>query len=371
MTEDILTASPSMKRSRLPELPVMSREMRSTMRGRRLVIRLAIAGLLPVALCVGLLALMHANGAFDDPSQADIIAQMPTIGRAVFLAMVGAEFLLILFVAPGLTASSVTSEQEAQTLESLFLTPLSSLNLALGKLLTAVSVIALLLLCAFPIIGVAGLYGGVAPVDLGWTQGILFSTLLFVTCFGLLCSTLAKRTTQAILLAYFIPLALFLGSFIVMPIVMSGGYGYGDEDKPYLTVLRVIAAMLASGLASIVMHGCAPWIRGRFVRNLRQRWWMLALVWVLAAAAFLAPLEWGIRVMDQDFSNYGVFMITGNPLLALGIYAMSMYMSLDNAGMPAFAQHALLPVTVGILVGCAALFFWAAVQRLNILRRPE
>lgn len=368
MPEDILTASPSQTRSKRPEFPVMGREMRSTMRGRRLVIRLSIAGLLPVLLCLGLLAILYTNGAFESNSRTYLLTQMPVIGRGIFLAMVAAEFLLIIFVGPGLTASAITSEQEAQTLESLFLTPLSSTNLAFGKLLTAVGIIALLLLCAFPIIGVAGLYGGVAPVDLWWTQGILFSTLLFVTCFGLYASTIAKRTTQAILVAYFVTLALFVGSIILMFIVSELRF---SDDDAHLTALRVIAVILTAWLALPVAHGFAPWIRGRFVRNLRRRWWMTALVWLLAAAVFYVPMEWGIRILDQDFSSYGPFMLLGNPLLALGFYAAGMFYPLDSAGLPAFIEHGLLPTTVGILVGCAALFFWAAVQRLNIMRRPE
>jgi ABC-2 type transport system permease protein len=352
-------------RTRSPELPVLGREMRATMRGRRLIIRLAVAGLLPVALCIFILLILRSPGA-----SADMLAFQPIIGRAVFLAMVGAEFLLILFVAPGLTAGAFAAEGEAQTLESLFLTPLSSANLTLGKLLCAISTLALLLLCGIPIAGVAALYGGISPADLWWTQGVLAGTLLFTASLGLYCSTLARRTMFATLIAYIITLVLHLSPFVLLVVMAVTGGGPSPENPAYLTVLLLMGAGFAAGIATPFTHGIAPWVRGRLVRGQQRRRWILFTIWGIVFLAIMAPLTMGILYVLNDFDTHFPYLFAGSPVIALGFYGASMYYPMTDPSMPIFLRY-FVPVTTGMLPLGALLLFWATVQRVNVMRRPE
>lgn len=372
-------SSTTLPRKKFPGLPVLSREMRSTMRGRRLIIRLAVAGILPAVLAITILLLMRAPLEFiANETGARMMEYMPMMGRAVFLALVAAEYLLILFVAPGLTASTFAAEQEAQTLESLFLTPLSTANIVMGKLLCAVSTLALLLLCGFPVVGVAALYGGISLADLWWTQGILLCTLLFTACLGLYCSTLFRRTNFAILTAYSSTLLLLLGPVIGLFILAIIGGSPDTDDPVAITVLLVMAVVLAAGIATPVMHGLTHWLRGRRLKTRRRREQrqrslrsVLLGIWGLVFLLCVAPLVVGVIIVLDDFSSNFPYLLTGNPACALGLYGVSMYESLDSGGMPIFFQHYFIPTTAGVLLLGALLLFWATVQRVNVLRRPE
>ncbi len=355
------------ERIRRPELPVLGREMRSTMRGRRLITRLAVAGLLPIALGLLILLLVRAP---ETENTTTLLRFLPIIGRAVFLALVAAEFLLIVFLAPAFTAGAFTAEGEAQTLESLFLTPLSSANLVLGKLLCAAGTLALLLLCGFPVAGVAALYGGIAPADLAWTQGILAATLVFVAVFGLYVSTLTRRTMWAMLVAYGITVLLLLwpvGFFFGMELL-----GYPSETDTTLQIILYTAALLpAAGLGTLVMHGFAPWVRGRMARNLRRRRWTLFLLWGVVFLGAYTPAVYGITCMLEDFGDNVVYLFLGNPLIALGLHGTSMYYPIyEESGAPALMQY-FVPATLVLLLLGALLLFWATVQRVNLMRRPE
>ena len=75
------------------------------------------------------------------------------IGRALFVAMLILLTLIVLVLAPASTAGAISLEREKQTLDLLITTPISSLAIVLGKLLSALSWILLLLLASIPVDG--------------------------------------------------------------------------------------------------------------------------------------------------------------------------------------------------------------------------
>ncbi|HOF87256.1 MAG TPA: ABC transporter permease subunit [Armatimonadota bacterium] len=354
------------ERIRRPELPVLGRELRSTMRGRRLIARLAVAGLLPVALGFLILLLIQAP---DTENTTELLRSLPFIGRAVFLALVAAEFLLLTVLAPALTAGAFTAEGEAQTLEPLLLTPLSSANLVAGKLLCAAGTLALLLLCGFPIAGVAALYGGIVPADLAWTQGILAATLLFAAALGLYISTLARRTIWAMLVAYAATVLLLLwplGFFVFIELL-----GNFPSETTVQIVLYAAALLPAAGLATPIMHGCAPWVRGRLAQNLRRRRWALFTLWGSVFLGAYASAVYGLTRALADFRDNVVYLFLGNPFAALALHGAVMYYPIyEEPSAPPLIEY-FIPATLVLLLLGTLLLCWATVQRVNLLRRPE
>ena len=56
------------------------------------------------------------------------------------------EFILLMFIVPAVTASSISGERERQTLELMLTTQMTAFQVVIGKLMSALSTL-LLLIC--------------------------------------------------------------------------------------------------------------------------------------------------------------------------------------------------------------------------------
>ncbi len=126
------------------------------------------------------------------------------------------ETLLVAFLAPMATAGAISLEREKQTLEMLAATPITSVAIVVGKLLSALIYVWLLIAASIPLTAVVFVFGGVAPDDLLHGYLVLIITALGLGAFGLLCSSLVKRTQAASAITIFGVLALSIGSLFVI-----------------------------------------------------------------------------------------------------------------------------------------------------------
>ena len=138
------------------------------------------------------------------------------IGQGIFAGLLMLETLLVAFLAPMATAGSISLEREKQTLEMLAATPITSLAIVLGKLLSALIYVWLLIAASIPLTAVVFVFGGVAPDDLLHGYLVLVVTALGFGSFGLLCSSLVKRTQAATAITIFGVLAISMGSLFVI-----------------------------------------------------------------------------------------------------------------------------------------------------------
>ena len=90
----------------------------------------------------------------------------PEESRALFSYLAIIQLVMLLFITPGLTAGVVSGERERQTLNILLTTTLSSFQIIVGKLLSSVAYLLLLLLASLPLFSFVFLFGGVAPEEI-------------------------------------------------------------------------------------------------------------------------------------------------------------------------------------------------------------
>ena len=187
------------------------KELRGRMRGRRAFVILTVYLVLlgGFAWMVELIAERQAASGFNPA------ASSAQIGQAVFIALLFLETLLVLFLAPAFTAGAISLEREKQTLDLLVTTPISSLAIVLGKLLSALVYVFLLIVASIPLTALVFLFGGVGPDDLVRGYVVLLVTALGLGSVGLFCSTLVRRTQAATIITYFTVLAMTLGAVFV------------------------------------------------------------------------------------------------------------------------------------------------------------
>ena len=190
------------------------KELRGRMRGRRAfaIITIYLVLLGGFALMAERLVEANASNGFGGTS-AFASAQ---IGQGIFAALLMLMTLQVVFLASSATAGSISLEREKQTLELLIATPISSLSIVVGKLLSALVYVFLLIAASIPLMAVVFVYGGVGPEDVLRGYIVLVATALGLGSFGLLCSSLVKRTTAATAITIFGVLAVTIGTIFVL-----------------------------------------------------------------------------------------------------------------------------------------------------------
>jgi ABC-type transport system involved in multi-copper enzyme maturation permease subunit len=155
------------------------------------------------------------------------------IGRGMFLGIITLLTIVTLILAPASTAGAISLEREKQTLDLLVTTPISSLAIVLGKLLSALIWIFLLLLASIPIVSLVFTFGGVAPEDVVRAYLVLFVTAICYGAMGLFVSALVKRTQAATIINLVLVIALTAGTtFIFVFWVVMTGSGGVFPDQP-------------------------------------------------------------------------------------------------------------------------------------------
>jgi ABC-type transport system involved in multi-copper enzyme maturation permease subunit len=190
------------------------KELRGRMRGRRAFVILSAYLVLLAGFAWMIELIMERT--YSNGAGANATFATAAIGQGIFAGLLMLETLLVAFLAPMATAGSISLEREKQTLEMLAATPITSLAIVLGKLLSALIYVWLLIAASIPLTAVVFVFGGVAPDDLIHGYLVLIVTALGFGSFGLLCSSLVKRTQAATAITIFGVLAISLGSLFVI-----------------------------------------------------------------------------------------------------------------------------------------------------------
>jgi ABC-type transport system involved in multi-copper enzyme maturation permease subunit len=192
---------------------VAIKELRGRMRGRRaFVILTAYLVLLGGFGWMIELILERQKSALFGGSGALASAQ---VGQGIFIALMMLETLLVIALAPAFTAGAISLEREKQTLDMLATTPVSSLSIVIGKLLSALTYLFVLIFASIPLTALVFVFGGVSPDEVVRGYAVLLATALGLCCLGLFWSALMRRTQAASIATYFAVLAVTIGSFFV------------------------------------------------------------------------------------------------------------------------------------------------------------
>jgi ABC-type transport system involved in multi-copper enzyme maturation permease subunit len=193
------------------------KELRGRMRGRRafVILTIYLLFLAGFAWAWELIAeRAYGNtGALYGGSAAFASAR---IGQEIFGALLIVETLLVVFLAPAFTAGAISMEREKQTLDMLTATPISSLAIVIGKLLSALTYVFVLIGASIPLTAMVFVFGGVGPDEVLRGYVVLLVTAIGLGSLGLFISALMQRTQAATVVAVFTVMALTMGTLFVV-----------------------------------------------------------------------------------------------------------------------------------------------------------
>lgn len=176
--------------------PVLVKELRSRMRGRRTVIFLTLY----LLFLAGMVSLIYL--AFTSLRREFSITSAQDTGLAIFYSILIVQIFLVIIVSPALTTGSITSEKEHQTFDLIRTTTLTARSLILGKLLSALSFILILIITTIPLQSLVFLLGGISIEEFFISQLLILASAVSFSMFGIFSSAFARSTLMANVIAF-------------------------------------------------------------------------------------------------------------------------------------------------------------------------
>ncbi|HXG12184.1 MAG TPA: ABC transporter permease subunit [Gemmataceae bacterium] len=216
--------------------------------------------------------------------------QVTRFATSFFTVFVSVQLGVVILLAPVFTAGAITEEKERRTLEYLLTTDLRDREIVLGKLVSRLASLALVVLAGLPILSLVQFLGGIDPNLLlaGFAATVL--TMVSVASLGLLNSVYVNRTRDAIFLTYLETVVYLVASglccgtllaapapltFLALPGAgnifvamarLSEAVSLNALDRQLWVVLRDYA--IFHGLVTV---GCVVWASWMLRREARQQ----------------------------------------------------------------------------------------------------
>lgn len=291
--------------------PVYKREMTVRARSYRTpLIIMVFNGILAVV------ALLNMYSAVAQVRISAYIQYSSFLQLYAFVAVL--EFLLLMFIMPALTSGSISGERERQTLELLFTTKMTPKDIVLGKLLSALSQLWVIVVSSFPVLLLTFVYGSVNFMDLGLLLLCFLVVANFCGGIGIFFSALMRRSTMSNVCTYGSLILIVIGTYMInvfllsmselqinnmvlqlgetRPAANTGGMVYLLLANPLATFAQILGNQVAGGAESLSV---GQFLGGKSGNFITEHWIfasllvqaVLSLGFVRGAVYFLNPMR--------------------------------------------------------------------------------
>ncbi len=210
--------------------PILIKELK--VRARSMHIPIFVMSYSAVLAFIGIFMLM---------SSADMlkVSGQYNYGRMneLFLTIGILQCVMIVFVSLAVSSSSFSGEKERGTLDLLLMTPVSTLEVVNGKLLSCVLTSFLFAFSSLPIMLVGTIYGGTDLADVFYFEVIVLILAFSVSTRGILWSLVFDKTSVAVVFSLLTEVFFFTGPFLLLEFMetfLYNGYQYGTMEFPAL-----------------------------------------------------------------------------------------------------------------------------------------
>ena len=266
--------------------PLFEKELRvSGRRGRTYIVRSVY--LLVLSGFVGMVWLSMITVGWRMSSPLYNAYEMSRAGMTVISVIMWFQFIVLPLAAVVMLSTSISDEIYQRTLGVLMTTPITSLQIVAGKLLSRTLEIALLLAVSLPMLLLTQALGGVSWDYVASGLCITLATVILAGCLSMFFSISSRRSA---LVAILKTLAAMGVLFILLPLLWNQ-YGQAVTSQstveavifhsnPYLMMGTLTVALFTPGLPMPVpIH-----------------WWLNCLVMLGLSAVLFAVSVWRVRV---------------------------------------------------------------------------
>jgi ABC-type transport system involved in multi-copper enzyme maturation permease subunit len=213
--------------------PVFDKELRVASRQRKYyVLRFVYVCLLVLVTVQFWFAVVRVGGGASGVVQ---VSRLGTAGQTIIATIIGFQFITGQLLAAVLLSDAISSEIRRRTLEGLLVTPIGALHIVLGKLLSKLLQLVLLLAISLPVLAVVRVFGGVPWDYVVAGLCITLSGSVFAGSLSLFCSIRQRHAYQAVLVVALWYLVIW--GLVPMPLMSFPAAGY----LSYQTVAFVLS----------------------------------------------------------------------------------------------------------------------------------
>lgn len=151
----------------------------------------------------------------------------PQWGSELYGTIAMVQAFILMFVVPSMTSTAITGEREKQTLDVLLSTKMTPLAIIIGKLVSSINKVIILILCSLPIYTLCSFIGGINILNILELGLFFIITTIFAGSIGILVSTYVKNSRVSTVITYTIILLVYLVLVIGISIYMTSKLMYG------------------------------------------------------------------------------------------------------------------------------------------------
>mgnify|MGYP006282985121 CR=1 FL=1 len=263
--------------------PIFDKELRVASRRRRLyALRFGYMVLLSVPVAVIWLSASRLGEAGPTVVR---IARLAEAGKYMTVSIVWFQFLAAQVLATVLLSDALSGEVRHRTIDTLLVTPIRSPQIVLGKLLSGLVIIVLLLAISLPLLAIVRLLGGVSWEFVVAGVSITGTAALFAGSLSLLSSTSCRYAYQSVLaVGLWYAVVWGLLAFLLTSLARAGHVSRATADST-LVLTNPLVAMTTQTRA--MLWASSP--------GSLPAWWLHCLVVMAVAALVLLLATWRLR----------------------------------------------------------------------------
>ena len=221
--------------------PIFDKELRvASRRKRTYLLRSAYILMLLLLVTVSWMSVIMNRGAGSAVFQ---VSRMGEVGRSIIMTMTWFQFVTAQLIAVIMLSNAISSEIHHKTLDVLMTTPITCLQIVVGKLASAMLQLILLLSISFTVLGIIRVYGGIQWDYVLSTFCVTVTGCIFCGSLSLFFSIKAKQAYSVIVKV----LAIYMIHFALSGIMFAvGGLGGTSKIFQFFVMINPFAAFIRS-----------------------------------------------------------------------------------------------------------------------------
>lgn len=197
------------------------------------------------------------------------IQTLQSVAPSLTAAVLWVQASLLTLLAPGMTSSAFSEERRKRTLDVLLTSPIRPWQIVMGKLLSGVTALGIIALCALPVLLAVRVFGGVKAEYIIGAFALSLSLGTLMASLSMLNSLWCKKASTAMFLS-FIFFCLVHGLPILIAVTIGimqaggGGPPTGAMENLFLCSAPVSLFSLSSGMVDLgfPLNPTKAWVTG-------------------------------------------------------------------------------------------------------------
>ena len=140
--------------------------------------------------------------------------------KLFYVVMAIGQAVLLLFIVPALSSTSICSEREKQTLDILLSSKLTPFQIIIGKVSASSLRVIILIISTMPLYAIGSLTGVIKISNILELIVFFIVNTIFVSSIGVFISTCAKTSKVSTTLSYALVLAIYMGIIVITWVIL-------------------------------------------------------------------------------------------------------------------------------------------------------